>query len=145
MWLWGLFLALAGAAFIVRRRGRRFETAALLFFAVCTAAVGLVVFYACAATAPSSMGLGGPPGFSAARLTTVTCLGNRASVTAGTWTVIALSCSAALGLVSWGRSRRKTALRAGAYVGAALLLLVAAAAGFGWFFGFSWCSSMRLF
>lgn len=146
MWLWGLFLALVGAAFIVRWRRRRLEAAALLFFAVCTGAVGLVVFYACYASAPYSMGLGAPPSVSAARLTTVTCLSHGASGTASMWTVVALSCSAALGLVAWGQSRRKTAaLRACAYIGAALLFLVAGAAGFGWFFGFSWCSSERLF
>jgi hypothetical protein len=146
MWLWGLFLALAGAAFMVRRRGRHFEAALLLFFAVCTGAVGLVAFYACYASAPYSMGLGAPPSLSAARLTMFTCLSHRAFDLASIWTIVALSCSAALGLVTWGRTRGKTAaLRACFYTGAALLLLVAVAAGFGWFFGFSWCSSSRLF
>jgi hypothetical protein len=37
MLVWGLFLALGGAAFIVRRRGRPFEAVVLLFFALCTA------------------------------------------------------------------------------------------------------------
>lgn len=146
MWLWGLLLALAGAAVIVRRRGRHFEAAVLLFLAVCTSAVGLVAFYACYASAPYSMGLGAPPSLSAARLTALTCLGRGAFDLASIWTIVTVSCSAALGLVAWGRTRGKTAaLRACLYVGAALLLLVAAAAVFGWFFGFSWCSSSRLF
>jgi hypothetical protein len=146
MWLWGLLLAFAGAAIVVRRRGRRFEAAVLLFFATCTGALGFIIFYACYASAPYSMGLGAPPSVSVARLTTSTCLSHDAFGTARMWTVVALSCSAALGLVAWGRTLGKTAaLRACAYVGAALLLVVAAAAGFGWFFGLSWCSSERLF
>lgn len=145
MWLWGLFLALAAAAFLLRRRGRYFEAAVLLFFAICTGALGCIIFYACSASAPYQMGLG-TPSISAARLTTITCLSQGAFSKAIVWTVIVLSCSAALGLVAWGRSRGKTAaLRACTYIGAALLLLVAAVAGFGAFFGFSWCSSSRLF
>jgi hypothetical protein len=145
MWLWGLFLALAGTAFLARRGGRRFEAAFLLSFAVCTGALGFLIFYGCCASAPYSMGLGAPS-VSAASLTTFTCLSHGAFTTAILWTVVALSCSGALGLVAWGRSRGKTAaLRACCYIGAALLLLVAAAAGFVWFFDFSWCSSRRLF
>jgi hypothetical protein len=144
-WLWGLLLALAGAAFIVRRRGGHFEAAVLLFFAVCTGALGFIIFYACYASAPYSMGLGAPR-VSAARLTTSTCLSQGAFTLAFIWTVVALSCSAALGLVAWGRLSGKTAaLRVCAYTGAALLLLVAGAAGFAAFFDFSWCSSRRLF
>lgn len=145
MWLWGLLLALAGAAFIIRRRGRRFEAAVLLFFAVCTGALGFIIFYGCHASAPYSMGLGAPS-IAAASLSTFTCLGQGAFAKAFNWTVIVLSCTAALGLVAWGRSRGKSAaLRACLYVGALLLLLVAAACGFGAFFVFSWCSSSRLF
>ena len=91
------------------------------------------------------MGLGAPDR-SAARLTALTCLGRDASASALTWTVVAASCSAALGSAAWGRLRAKSAgIRAISYIGAALLLLLAAAAGFAWFFGFSWCSSSRLF
>jgi hypothetical protein len=146
MWLWGLFLALAGAAFIVRRRGRPFGAAVLLFFAVCTGAVGLIIFYGCYSWAPYSMGLGAPPSISAARLNTFMCLAHGASTWAFLWTVVALSCIAALGLVAWGRSHGKTApLRACAYIAAVLLLFVSANAGFVWSFDFSWCSSNRLF
>jgi hypothetical protein len=145
MWLWGLLLALAGSAFIVRRRGRHFEAAVLLFLAICTGALGFIIFYGCYASAPYSMGLGAPS-ISAASLTTFTCLGHDAFGSAAKWTYVALSCSAALWLVAWGRSHGKTAaLRACLYIGAALLLLVAVTAGFGWFFVFSWCSSSRLF
>ena len=145
MWLWGLFLTLAGVALVVRRRGRRFEAAVLLFLAVCTGVVGFLISYACYASAPYSMGLGAP-NVSAVSLTTLMCLSQDAFSKAINWTVIALSCSAALGLVAWGRLRGKTAtLRACSYVGAALLLLVAGGAGFGAFFVFSWCSSSRLF
>ncbi len=145
MWLWGLLLALAGAAFLVGRSGRRFEAAVLLFFAVCTGALGFIVFYVCYASAPYSMGLGAP-GVPAARLTTLNCLSQGASALASTWTIVALACSAALGLVALGRARGKSAaLRALAYIGAALLLLLAAAAGLASFFNFAWCSSERLF
>lgn len=145
MLLWGLFLVLGGAAFIVRPRGRRFEAAVLLLFALCTAALGCIVFYGCYASAPYSMGLGAP-GLSAASLTSFTCLGQGAFSKATGWTVIALSCSAALGSIAWGRSHSESvALRAALYVGAALLLVFAGAVGFGSFFVFSWCSSSRLF
>jgi hypothetical protein len=145
MWLWGLFLALAGAALIVRGRGRRFGAGVLLFFAACTGVLGFVILYACYASAPYSMGLGAPS-VSAVSLTTLMCLSQDAFSKATGWTIVVLSCSAALGLIAWGRSRGRTALpRACSYVGAALLLLVAVAAGFGAVFVFSWCSSSRLF
>lgn len=145
MWLWGLFLMFAGAGFVVGRRGRPFEAVVLAFLAVCTAALGLTIFYACSASAPYSMGLGAP-GVSGARLTTFACLGQGASVWTFLWTVVALSCGAGLGLVSVGRSRGKAiALRAISYAGVALLLVVVAVAAFVWFFDFSWCSSQRLF
>jgi hypothetical protein len=145
MWLWGLLLTLAGAAFIVRRRGRHFEAAVLLFFAVCTGALGVAIFYGCYASAPSTMGLGAP-GVPVASLTAFTCLSTGAFSRTVVWTLIALSCSAAAGLAGWGRRRGKpAALRALLYAGAVLLLLVAAAAGFGAFFVFSWCTSSRLF
>ena len=86
------------------------------------------------------------PAFRLSRLTTFTCLSHRALNFASMWTIVAVSCSAALGLVAWGRSGGKTAaLRACLYIGAALLLLIAATAAFGWLFGLSWCSSSRLF
>jgi hypothetical protein len=145
MWLWGLLLAFAAAAFLVRRLGRRLEAAVLLCFAVCTGALGAIVFYTCYASAPYSMGLGAPD-VPAARLTMFTCLSQGAFTLAFIWTVVALSCSAALGLIAWGRSRPKTAaLRTISYIGAAFLLFIAANAGFVSFFDFSWCASSRLF
>jgi hypothetical protein len=145
IWLWCLLLTLAGAALIVRRRGGHIESTVLLLLAACTGTLGGIVFYGCSATAPFSMGLGAP-NISAARLTALTCLGQAASSSAFLWTVVTLCCSAALGSVAWGRLRAKTAgIRAISYIGAALLVLLAAAGGFAWFFGFSWCSSSRLF
>jgi hypothetical protein len=145
MWLWGLLLALTAAAFVVRRHGRHVEAAVLLFFAATTGALGFLTFYACYAYAPYSMGLTAPR-TTAARLTTFSCLSQEALPSAFIWTIVALSCSAALGLIAWGRSHdNPAAFRLTTYIGAALLLLLAAAAGFVWFFGFSWCSSHRLF
>jgi hypothetical protein len=138
-------LALAAAALIVRRRGRSFAAAVLLLLAVCTAPLGAAIFYACSASAPYSLGLGAPD-ISAARLTALTCLGQSASTSAVLWTVVALSCSAALGSIAWGRVLGRTAaVRALCYIAAALLLLLAATVGFAWFFDNSWCSLRRLF
>ena len=145
IWLWCLFLALAGAAPIVRRRGKPFEAAVFLLLAVCTATLGIAIFSTCSASAPYSLGLAAPD-LSAARLTALTCLGQSASTSAVLWTMVALSCGTALGSIAWGRVPGRTAaVRALSYIGAALLLLIAAAAGFAWFFAFSWCSSRRLF
>ncbi|MGA8097864.1 MAG: hypothetical protein WB810_04290 [Candidatus Cybelea sp.] len=145
MWLWGLLLALAGAAYGLHARGARFGTAILLAFVVFTGALGLSIFYGCYRWAPYSMGLGAP-GVSAAGVTTFMCLSKSAFATALMWTVIVLSCSAAVGLVAWTRLRAGNAvLRVSCFIGAVLLLLVAIAAGFFLFFGISWCLSQRLF
>jgi hypothetical protein len=144
-WLWALLLAFAGAGLIARRLGGRFAGIVLLFFAVCTGALGLTIFYGCYASAPYTMGLGAPT-ISAARLTTLTCLGRGASAWVFIWTVFSVSCSAALVLIAWGGSRDKSATRrAAAFIGAALLLALAGLATFVAIFDFSWCSSSRLF
>jgi hypothetical protein len=145
MWLWGLFLALAGAACGLHRRGARFGTVILLVFAVCTGALGLSIFYGCYRWAPYSMGLGAP-GVSAAGVATFMCLSKGAFATVLMWTVIVLSCSAAVGLLAWARVRGGNALlRISSSIGAVLLLIVAIAAGFLSFFNLSWCLSQRLF
>ena len=140
-----------GRAFGARGRGldrtparKAFEAAVLLLLAVCTARSASLIFYACSATAPSSLGLGAPD-ISAARLTTLTCLGHRALTSAVIWTVVVLLCGAALGSIAWGRTPGKTAAFALPLYRRGAVLLLAAAAGFAWFFGFSWCSSSRLF
>lgn len=145
MWLWGLFLALGGAAFIVRRRGRAFEAAVLLLFSICTGAFGLTIFYACYNSAPYQLGLGSPD-VAAGRLTTLNCLSNGAATWVFLWTVVVLLCCGAVGLVALGRSRDKAVvLRIFAYVAAAVCLLLVGFAGFVWLFDFSWCASQRLF
>jgi hypothetical protein len=145
MWFWGLFLALAGAAYGLHRRGARFGTGILLVFAVCTGALGLSIFYGCYRWAPYSMGLGAPS-VSAAGVSTFMCLSKGAFATALMWTVIVLSCSAAVGLLACARVRGGTAvIRVLSAIGAVLLLLVAIAGGFLSFFNLSWCLSQRLF
>ena len=145
MGLWALLLALAGVAFVVGRRGQRIVSTVLFFFAACTAALGITIFSACYGTAPYQMGLGAPSG-TGTRLNTFMCLSRGASTWAFLWTVIVVSCSAALGLVVWGSSHgRSVILRVAAYIGAVLLLIVAGFAGFATVFDFSWCSSSRLF
>src|SRR5580692_12873790 len=106
MWLWGLLLALGGAAFIVRRRGRPFGAAVLLFFAICTGAFGLTIFYACYNSAPYQLGLGAP-GVAAASLTTLNCISSGASTWVFLWTVVVLLCCSVVGFVALGRSRDK--------------------------------------
>jgi hypothetical protein len=145
MWLWGLFLALVATAYGLHRRRTHFGAGVLLFFAFGTGALGLTIFYGCYRWAPYSMGLSAPS-VSAAGLTTFMCLSQAAFATALMWTVIVLSCSAAVGLAAWARLRWENAvIRALFSVGAVFLLLVASAAGFLSFFNFSWCSSQRLF
>ena len=143
LWLWGLFLILASGALALRRSRRR-SAAVLLFFAVCTVLLGVVIFAACSAYAPLSMGL--PPSRSAIDETMLMCLGKDAFETAILWTIVVAACSASLGSVTWGRFRSKSAAsRAVAYVGAALLLLVAATFVLLWMFGFSLCSTQWVF
>jgi multisubunit Na+/H+ antiporter MnhB subunit len=91
------------------------------------------------------MGLGAP-NISAAALDTFMCLSQGAFSMGATWTVIVLLCCAALGLAALARSRRKNvATRTLCAIGAALLLVLALAAGLLVFFSFSWCTSRRLF
>ena len=145
MWLWGLFLVLAAAAYALHRRGAGFGSAVFLFFALCTAALGFTIFYGCYRWAPYSMGLG-TPSISAASLNAFMCLSQGAFSRAVGWTVIVASCSAAVGLITWARLRgRNAAIRASSYIGAVFLLLVAIVVGFLAFFVFSWCTSQRLF
>ena len=145
MLLWGVFLALAGVAFVVSRRGRQFEALVLVLFAIGTVALGCIIFYGCSASAPYSMGLGAT-GAAAANFTTLTCLAQDAFGRAIAWAFVVVACSGALGAVAWGRRRfASMALRIGCYIGATLLLLVAAAVALGAFFVFAWCTSSRLF
>jgi hypothetical protein len=138
-------LAFGAAAAIERRRGRNFGAALFALLALLSAALGLIVLFACAAQAPYSMGLGTPL-ISATQLTRITCLGQSASTSAYLWTIATVGCGIALGLVS-GSRRNATSAAAHifSYAGAALLLLLAGVAGLVWFFDFSWCTSRRLF
>ena len=143
---WGLFLTLAGTAIaLYRRRLAGLGPVVLLFFALCTGALGVSVFYGCYRWAPYSMGLGAPD-FSGARLTMFTCLNQDTFSTASSWTILVVACCAILGIIAWARSRATNiALRLAAFTGALICLLVAAATAFFLFFAFSWCSSSRLF
>jgi uncharacterized membrane protein len=138
MWLWGLVLILAGGALAMRRR--RPPAFVLLFFALCTLALGAVIFSACSAYAPLSMGL--PTSISATAETTQMCLGKDALQTAFLWTVIVVVCCAAAGLFFGARlSSTNAARRTFAYIGSGLLLLLAIACVLLWIFGFMLCSS----
>jgi hypothetical protein len=143
MWLWGLFLILSCGALALRRSSGRFAAVALVF-AICTAALAVAIFSACSVYAPFSMGL--PASISATGLTTLMCLSQDAFGTAILWTIIIVSCSAALGSVLWARVRSKSPTRrAFAYIGAALLLLVATASVLLGIFAFMLCSTTWVF
>lgn len=143
MWLLGLFLILTGGALALRRNTQRLP-AVLLFFAVCTVALGVIIFSACSAYAPLSMGL--PASISATNETTLMCLGKDAFEKAILWTIIVASYSAAFGSVLWARLRSKSATgRAFGYIGAALLLLVATTCVLLGIFAFQLCATRWVF
>jgi hypothetical protein len=144
MWLWGLFLILAGSVVALHRRGKRIGAGILALFALCTAALAVSIFYGCYRYAPHSMGL--PATTDAAGLTTFMCLSRDAFGTATGWTIFVLCCSAAAAFISLARPRGKSTLfRASLYIAAAIALFLACAGGFLMFFGYSWCLSERLF
>ncbi|MBV8343764.1 MAG: hypothetical protein JO190_02095 [Candidatus Eremiobacteraeota bacterium] len=143
MWLWGLFLILAGGSLASRRASSSFAVV-LLIFAVVTVALAVAIFSACSAYAPLSMGL--PASISATDETTIMCLSKDTLGTAVLWTLIVASSSAAFGSVLWGRARAKSAIgRAVAAIGALLLVLVAAALVLLGVFSFSLCSTNWVF
>lgn len=136
---------LAGAAFALRRRWAGLWRLVLPFLACCTGLLGIGIAYGCYRWAPYSMGLGAAS-ISAGTLDRFMCLSQGALATAAMWTVIVLSCCAAVGLAAGARLPGKNvAIRASCAIGAALLLLVALAAGLLLCFSFSSCVSRRLF
>ena len=143
IWLWGLFLILGASALGLRRSTPRFS-GVLVFFAICTLGLGIVIFSACSAYAPLSMGLG--TSRSATYVTTVMCLGKDAFQTALLWTIVVLSCSAAIGSMLWARltqTSRRT--RIFAIILGVLLIVIAAAAVVLHIFAFSMCATRWVF
>ena len=150
--LWGLLLVLCGAAvatlFVARRLGSerqfgaRFCAGSLFFFALLTGILAASMFYGCSATAASEQGLGSD--LAAGTFTILRCLGTDVLSTVQGWVLLVGSSIAAIALVIWGLFRRRAAVRVPAFIGAALLVVLAFAFGFFLLFGFSWCASERL-
>ena len=139
MWLWGLLLILIGAALALRRSSWLLRMV-LLAFALGTVALGAGILYACTAYAPLSLGLAVP--ISATDLTRIMCLSKDPFGTAIPWTVVVLSCSGAVALVLRSRASGKTATsRAFAYIGAALLVVIAVACVLLAIFSFGMCGT----
>ena len=141
--LWGLLLLLAGSAVAAQRFKARFFSRAILLFAFLTVALSASIFYGCSMTAASEQGLGSD--LPAGTYTFLRCLGWDALSTVLGWTILVVSCIVALGLVVVGIRHRRKAVRIVAPIGAALLSIVTLLMGLGLLFGFSWCTSERLF
>ena len=141
--LWGLFVVFAGAALTLRRR-KRGLAAVLGFLAICTVAVGVVIFAACSAYAPVSMGL--PVSITATSETILRCLGKDAFDTAILWMIAAVSCFGAVGSILHARLHStKSAGRVFANTGGVVLLLLAGASVFLRIFSFTFCSTRWVF
>jgi len=140
MYLWGLALILTGSGLGLRPR-TRYVAAVLLFFSACTIALGVTIFSACSVYAPLSMGL--TTSISATAETTLMCLSKDAFDTAALWTTVVALLSAAFGLIFWARKSLKG--RAFAYIGAALLVLLAIGSVLLAIFAFMLCSTTWVF
>jgi cytochrome c oxidase subunit IV len=139
--LWALLLVLAGCAYVVRPASRAYARV-LALFAFLTAVFAGAIFYGCSMTAAGEQGLG--TDLPANTYTTLRCLGNDAFSTAMAWTTFVVPLIAGIALALFGAVRWKAARRVVAFIGAAVLLIVACAGAFLSVFFFSWCTSQRL-
>lgn len=140
--MWALLLAFAGAAVVTRKTSRALS-GTYVAFAVLTGVLGVVTFYGCSMTAAGEQGMG--TDLPSGTYTILRCLGYDVYSLANTWLLFAVSCTAAIALLVFGLIRWKKAARAYAFTGSALLTIAAFAFAFFLAFGFSWCSSSRLF
>lgn len=140
--LWAFLLLLAGAA-ILTRRFSRVSSGVLTLLAVLTGGVGASIFYGCSMTAAADQGLGWFG--DRAWYTPLHCLGQNALGNATGWCLIVATCLGAILLLRLGIIRRKPSARVMAFAGSAVLLVFAFAQGFFFTFGWSWCTSSRLF
>jgi len=141
--LWAVVVALAAAA-AGTRRVSRFAAVALASLIVLSVGFASIVFRWCYESAAPSLGLVvGTPGKG---LDAIVCLSPHAVEMIYGWIAIVVSCVAAIGLVLFGISQRKSALRRGLSFGGAVAALLFAAANFAFMlFGIAWCQSQRLF
>ena len=140
--LWAFLLLLAGAAIITRSRSRALSRT-FIAFAVLTGLQATSTFYGCSMVAPSEQGLGTDlPG---GTYTILRCLGWEPFGTATGWIIFAAECIVAIVLFVLAINRWKRAGKVLGFIGSALLTIVACFSGFLLYFGFSWCTSSRLF
>jgi len=140
--LWGLVLVLAGAATATRATWWRGTLACAILL---TGALAAAIFWACAASAPASLGTvaANPYG---RNLDAMICVSSHAVETIDEWISIVAAFVVAIGLIALGIFRfRKLPARGFAFAAGAVLLLFAAANGGLLLVGLSWCHSSRLF
>jgi hypothetical protein len=140
--LWAFLLLFAAAAIVLRRTSRILSGTCALF-AVLTGIVGGSMFYGCSMTAAAQQGLG--TDLPARTFNVLRCLGWEPFGTATGWVILAVECIATVALFTLAMVRWKKAARVLAFIGSALLLALSCASAFFLFFGFSWCTSSRLF
>lgn len=154
--LWGLLIALAGAAIAIllsarqRMRDRKYRRAALIWagilacFILLTGGVALITFWWCYQSAAASLGM--PPSSSVTNIDMKICMSSHAVETIDEWILAVVSFIAAIGLIVLGIFRLKNLLgRALTFAGAAVVLVFALANGGLMLFGLAWCQSSRLF
>jgi len=137
-----VLLALGGGAVALRPTARGWSRA-LLCCALLIAAAGASIIVGCTMTAAADQGQGWD--FSPAWYAPLRCMGHDAFSTATAWCTLVLAGIAAIALLHLGIVRRNLASRIFAFLGSALLLMLASLCGFGLLFSYAWCSSSRLF
>ena len=140
--LWAFLLLLAGAS-IRTRKVSRVLSAGLGVLALLTAVLGASIFYGCSMTAPAQQGLG--TDMPAATFELLRCLGWQPLGTATGWSILGVEVAAMLTLLVLAIVRWRKTARVFGLIGSGMLLALSCAGGFLWFFGFSWCTSSRLF
>jgi len=140
--MWALLLVFAGGA-VLTRKASRGVSGAFVGFAVLTGVLGASMFYGCSMTAASEQGM--TTDLPHATYTILRCLGYDVRYLTNSWALFAVSCAGAIALLIFGTIRWKRAARAYAFTGSALLTVAAFVFAFFLLFGFSWCSSSRLF
>lgn len=155
--LWGLLIAVAGAAIAIllsaRRRigDRKYRLVAYMSASILacviflTGGFALTIFWSCYESAPASLGMVVPNSFGT-NLNTMVCVSLHAVETIDEWILTSVFFVASLGLLVMGILRvRSIVRRALAFAGGAVALLFALANGGLMLFGLAWCQSSRLF
>lgn len=140
--LWAFLLLLVAAA-ILTRSTSRVLAGTTLALALFTGILAASMLYGCSMTAPNEQGM--TTGLAPGIYTTLKCLGHEVFGTASGWVVTATECVVAIALFLLARVRWKKAGRVLGFTGSAVLTILTFVTGFLVFFGFSWCSSARLF